>query len=151
MDRASGALLPIFSLPGPYGIGTIGKEAYNFAELLTKSGIRYWQILPLGHTGAENSPYQCFSGFAGNPYFIDLDQLASQELLTAEELLSAHYSGQQNSIDYGWLWKTRLDLLLRAHSRIDKSAQRALSEFIEENEYWLIPYANFMTIKRHFA
>ena len=84
--RASGILMPVFSLPGPYGIGTLGREAYRFVDFLAEAGQSYWQILPIGPTGYGDSPYQSFSAFAGNPYFIDFDLLAQQGLLAREEL-----------------------------------------------------------------
>ena len=84
--RSSGVLLHISSLPSPYGIGTMGKEAYKFVDFLKKSGQRYWQILPICPTGYGDSPYQSFSSFAGNPYFIDLDILRRKKLLKKEEM-----------------------------------------------------------------
>ena len=87
--RAAGILMPIFSLPGRYGIGTLGKEAYRFADFLEKSGQTYWQVLPIGPTGYGDSPYQSFSTFAGNPYFIDLETLVAEGLLTKEEKLTS--------------------------------------------------------------
>lgn len=149
MNRSSGVLLPIFSLPGPYGIGSIGTGTGKFAEKLVAAGFRYWQVLPCGHTGAGNSPYQSFSAFAGNPYLIDLDQLADKELLTKKELDAARYSGSRNRIDYGWLWQTRSDLLHLAFSRLDETIELELVEFINQQQHWLIPYANFLTLKQH--
>ena len=149
MNRSSGVLLPIFSLPGPYGIGSIGTGTGKFAEKLVAAGFRYWQVLPCGHTGAGNSPYQSFSAFAGNPYLIDLDQLADKELLTKKELDAARYSGSRNRIDYGWLWQTRSDLLHLAFSRLDETIELELVEFIDQQQHWLIPYANFLTLKQH--
>ena len=85
MERSSGILMHISSLPSPYGIGTLGREAYAFVDFLAEAGQRYWQLLPLGPTGVFDSPYQSFSTYAGNPYFIDLEQLVEQQLLTQEE------------------------------------------------------------------
>ena len=84
--RASGILMPVFSLPGPFGIGTLGKEAFAFVDFLAEAKQTYWQILPIGPTGYGDSPYQSFSAFAGNPYFIDLDTLIADELLTQTEV-----------------------------------------------------------------
>ena len=84
--RSCGILMPIFSLPTPYGIGTLGKEAYDFVNFLHDAGQHYWQVLPLGHTGFGDSPYQCFSTVAGNPYFIDLDFLVEKGLLSKSDL-----------------------------------------------------------------
>ena len=84
--RSSGVLLHISSLPSPYGVGTLGREAYAFVDFLHRAGQRYWQILPVGPTGYGDSPYQSFSSFAGNPYFLDLDTLRREKLLTREEI-----------------------------------------------------------------
>ena len=92
MDRASGILLPISALPSPYGIGTLGKAAYAFADFLHAAGQKYWQLLPLGPTSYGDSPYQSFSTFAGNPYFIDLDLLAEEGLLDKEDLAAADWA-----------------------------------------------------------
>ena len=89
MERAAGILMPIFSLPGPYGIGTVGREAWAFADFLAAAGQRWWQILPVGPTGAGDSPYTSESTFAGNPFFIDPDLLARRGLLTEAELSAA--------------------------------------------------------------
>ena len=89
MKRASGILLPISSLPSPYGIGTFSKEAYKFVDFLADAGQTYWQILPLGPTSYGDSPYQSFSTFAGNPYFIDLDELVKEKVLTKAECKAA--------------------------------------------------------------
>ena len=95
--RKSGILMHISSLPGPFGIGTMGKTAYEFVDLLKKAGQTYWQILPLGPTGYGDSPYQSFSTFAGNPYFIDLNELIENDLLTAAECKAAGFC------DYGYI------------------------------------------------
>ena len=101
MDRASGILLPIFALPSPYGIGTLGREAYAFARFLKAAGQKYWQLLPLGPTSYGDSPYQSFSSFAGNPYFIDLEALVEDGLLTRDELEAADWGGDPRRVDYG--------------------------------------------------
>ena len=98
--RASGILMPVFSLPGPFGIGTLGKEAFAFVDFLADAKQTYWQILPIGPTGYGDSPYQSFSAFAGNPYFIDYRLLAADGLLTADEVPAARPVGP---IDYGAL------------------------------------------------
>ena len=86
MKRSSGILLPVSSLPSPYGIGTFGKAAYEFADFLKASGQKYWQVLPLGPTSYGDSPYQSFSTFAGNPYFIDLEELVKEGLITKKDI-----------------------------------------------------------------
>ena len=102
--RASGILMPVFSLPGPFGIGTLGKEAFAFVDFLADAKQTYWQILPIGPTGYGDSPYQSFSAFAGNPYFIDYRLLADVGLLTADEVPAARPVGP---IDYGALYNER--------------------------------------------
>ena len=100
MGRAAGILMPIFSLPSKYGIGTFGIEAYRFVDFLHNACQTYWQVLPLGPTSFGDSPYQSFSAFAGNPYFIDLDLLASEGLLTDVELPKANREEEQDNINY---------------------------------------------------
>lgn len=102
--RASGILMPVFSLPGPFGIGTLGKEAFAFVDFLAEAKQTYWQILPIGPTGYGDSPYQSFSAFAGNPYFIDYRLLTDTGLLTADEVPAARPVGP---IDYGALYNER--------------------------------------------
>ena len=101
MRRASGILLPVSSLPSPYGIGTFSKEAYEFVDFLAESGQTYWQILPLGPTSIGDSPYQSFSTYAGNPYFIDLDELVKEEVLTEEECEEADCTHPPEYVEYG--------------------------------------------------
>ena len=117
LKRGSGILLPIFSLPSPHGIGTMGKAAYDFVDFLAAAGQRYWQILPLGPTGFGDSPYQSFSSFAGNPYFIDLDLLVEKGLLTREEVESANFGTNPRYVDYGKLYENRMPLLWAAAQR----------------------------------
>ncbi len=140
--RKSGILMPVFSLPSPYGIGTLGKEALGFIDFLDEAGQSYWQILPIGHTGFGDSPYQAFSAFAGNPYFIDLDILKEQGLLTASELETHKSSGK---IDYSELYKTRYPLFMKACSRFVKTQK--YESFCRKNAWWLDDYALFMAIK----
>ena len=103
IERSSGILMPISSLPSPHGIGTMGKAAYDFADFLAAAGQKYWQLLPLGPTSYGDSPYQSFSSFAGNPYFIDLDLLAADGLLTREEADACDHGGDPRRVDYGRL------------------------------------------------
>lgn len=105
--RASGILMPISSLPSPYGIGTMGAAARSFVDFLVKSGQAYWQILPVCPTSYGDSPYQSFSTFAGNPYFIDLDDLAKQELLQPEEYASIDWECTPDCINYGVMYEKR--------------------------------------------
>ena len=150
MDRSSGILLPIFSLPSPYGIGTFGKAAYDFADFLHAAGQDFWQLLPLGPTSYGDSPYQSFSSYAGNPYFIDPDLLVEDGLLTAEEA-TACAGGDPRHVDYGRIYKTRLPLLARAKVRGWERDRAAVASFAAENARWLDDYALFMALKRHFG
>ncbi len=140
--------MPISSLPSPWGIGTFGRAAYEFADFLAAAGQKYWQILPLGPTGYGDSPYQCFSSFAGNPYFIDLGKLAEQELLTPAEIDSADWGADAQNVDYGKLYFGRFPLLEKAFARFERSD--ALDEF-SKNREWLLDYALFMALKDHFG
>lgn len=121
MKRAAGILLPVFSLPGDFGIGSFSIEAYHWIDCLKEAGQSYWQILPLGPTGYGDSPYQSFSSFAGNPYFIDLEELKALGLLTEEELAAERNPGDAGRIDYGRIYESREMLLRRAHKRFRES------------------------------
>ncbi len=141
--RASGILLPISALPSDYGIGTFGEEAYDFVDFLSSSRQHYWQILPLGHTGFGNSPYQCFSAFAGNPYYIDPMLLFQSGYIEEKDLPFQKNDGR---IDYGKLYKERLSLILKAADAVDlKSDDFTLFE--KENRFWLDDYSLFMSVK----
>lgn len=109
--------MPISSLPSPYGIGTFGKAAYDFADFLHAAGQGYWQLLPLGPTSYGDSPYQSFSTFAGNPYFIDLDLLIKDKLLTRKEVTSCAWGSEPRYVDYGKIYESRFALLERAKAR----------------------------------
>ena len=143
--RASGILMPIFSLPSPYGIGTFGKKAYEFVDFLQKSGQRYWQILPLCPTNVGDSPYQSFSSFAGNPYFIDLDTLTAEGLLLAGEAAAVDFGDDPHTIDYGKLYDNRAPLLKKAFARF--TPDEDYQAFCIQNAWWLDDYALFMAIK----
>lgn len=143
--RKSGILLPVFSLPSPHGIGTCGKAAFRFVDFLKAAGQRYWQILPLHPTGFGDSPYQCFSAFAGNPYFIDLDILCDEGLLLPEEIKAAALGPDTGCVDYGRQYARRFPLLRRAFSRFTPGA--AFAAFCAKEEKWLLPYARFMALK----
>ncbi|ADL06396.1 4-alpha-glucanotransferase [Lacrimispora saccharolytica] len=115
--RECGMLLPVASLPSKYGIGAFSKEAYEFIDILKKAGQQYWQILPLGPTGFGDSPYQSFSAFAGNPYFIDLDELVKEGLLTSAECEAMDFGEDPRDIDYGKIYNNRFPLLRMAYGR----------------------------------
>ena len=131
MKRAAGILLPVFSLPGDFGIGSFSIEAYHWIDCLKEAGQSYWQILPLGPTGYGDSPYQSFSSFAGNPYFIDLEELKALGLLTEEELSIERNPGDPGRIDYGHIYESRERLLRRAHKRFRESLNGAASSETE--------------------
>ncbi len=145
--RASGILMHISSLPSNYGIGTLGQEAYNFVDFLKKSGQTYWQILPICPTGFGDSPYQTFSSYAGNPYFIDLDFLIDEGLLKKEECSSIKWSNYSTSVDYKRMYDNRFDVLKKAYKRFLKSVPEDFEEFCKCESYWLCDYALFMAIK----
>lgn len=148
--RSSGILMPIFSLPSPYGIGTLGKAAYDFADFLHAAGQKFWQILPLGPTSYGDSPYQSFSTYAGNPYFIDLDLLIEDKLLTKSEVSSAYFGNNSRYVDYGAIYEARFKLLQLAKNRGWERDSDAINAFSSENCRWLPDYALFMACKRHF-
>ena len=148
--RASGILLPVFSLPGKYGIGCFSKEAYQFVDFLAKAGQSFWQILPLGPTSYGDSPYQSFSTFAGNPYFISLEQLADDGLLKKKELRGLDFGSSPVSIDYGLLHEQRYRALRKAFGRFDKKTP-AYCIFCRENKAWLDDYALFMAFKGEYG
>ncbi len=146
--RKSGILMHISSLPGPYGIGSMGRSAYEFVDFLEKAGQSYWQILPLSPTGYGDSPYQSFSTFAGNPYLIDLDTLILEGLLEKEEVEEISWFRDEGRVDYGCLYNERSRLLKKAFARFIPG--KAFDAFLEENREWLPDYALFMTLKEHF-
>ena len=152
MERNSGILLSVSSLPSKYGIGCFDKNAYDFVDWLAKAGQKYWQILPLGatsHGGAYDSPYQALSAYAGNPYFISLDELKNEGVLTAAECKTAQIESGA-AVDYEWLNATRLPLLRKAYERSNISADPDFSEFCRENSWWLEDYALYMAVRAYF-
>ena len=145
--RTSGILMPVSSLPSPYGIGSLGAEAYRFVDFLAAAGQRYWQILPIGPTGYGDSPYQSFSAFAANPYFIDLDALEQRGLLTHDEIARFDFGPEApEGIDYGALFRTRFAVLELAVRRFD-AGEDAFRDFCAANAFWLDDYALFMALK----
>ena len=147
--RLSGMLLPISALPSNYGIGCFSKEAYEFVDTLKKCGQSLWQILPLGPTGYGDSPYQSFSTFAGNPYFIDLETLVKDGLLGRLECEGADF-GTGNTIDYEKMFHTRYRILHMAYQRAVTNGITETDDyhsFVKKNESWLPDYALFMALK----
>ena len=150
MRKASGVLLSIFSLPSKYGIGCFSKEAYQFVDWLKEAGQEYWQILPLGPTGFGDSPYQSFSTFSGNPYFIDLESLIDAGLLTEAECDEVDFGNDPLSIDYEKIYNGRYKLLRKAYERSNISSDSDYQEFVKKNDEWLDDYSLFMAIKNSF-
>lgn len=147
--RESGILLPVSSLPGPYGVGTLGKEARKFVDFLAAGGQHYWQILPLVPPGGGDSPYMAASSFAGNPFFLDLDALAKEGLLTAQELEESKYPNPDR-VDYAWLHETRPALLRKAWARGKEKYTPLLADFSQEEADWLPDFALFMALRGAF-
>lgn len=145
--RRNGMLLPIASLPSPYGIGGFSKEAYEFIDLLEETGQKLWQILPLGPTSYGDSPYQSFSTFAGNPYFIDLDTLVEKGWLTKEACEASDYGDNESYIDYGRIYNSRFVLLKQAFLNSDILSDEKFTEFCKDNQHWLPDYALYMALK----
>jgi len=151
MKRASGVLLPVASLPSKYGIGCFSKEAYDFIDKLKAAGQSYWQILPLAPTSYGDSPYQSFSSFAGNPYFIDLETLIEEGLLTKKECDACDFGSDPHKIDYGKMYEERFPLLRVAFERSEIQRDPDFRRFVKENEAWLEDYALFMAVKQCFG
>lgn len=151
MERKSGILLHITSLPSRYGVGTLGREAYAFADFLARAKQTYWQMLPLGPTGYGDSPYQSASAFAGNPYLIDLEQLIADGLLLPSEVEGVDWGGDPAHVDFEKLFLHRLDVLRLAWARGRERDAGAVAAFCEENREWIGEYALFCALKQHFA
>ena len=146
--RASGILMHISSLPGPGGIGTMGKNAYDFVDFLASAGQRYWQILPLCPTGYGDSPYQSFSTFAGNHYLIDLETLAEEGLLTRREIDSVTWFRDPERVSYGILYENRCKVLEKAFDRFVPGED--YEAFVRAQAQWLPDYSLFMALKEQF-
>ncbi|MBQ2680700.1 MAG: 4-alpha-glucanotransferase [Eggerthellaceae bacterium] len=151
MERSSGIILPIYSLPSPYGIGTLGQAARDFVDFLVDAGQAWWQVLPVGPTSYGDSPYQSPSTFAGNPYFVDLDSLVDDGLLEQAEIDAVNWGDDPVFVDYRRLFETRADLLRRAYERGWERDSADVWAFCNENASWLGDYALFMAVKRHFG
>ena len=150
LERGAGILLPISSLPSPYGIGTMGRDAYDFVDMLKRAGQKYWQVLPIGPTSFGDSPYQSFSAFAGNPYFIDLDTLIAEGILKKEEVESYKWADSDDEIDYARIYRQRFEVLRKAFGRAKETDGRDYEnfmKFLDENEQWIDDYALYMAIK----
>lgn len=145
--RAAGILMPISSIPSAYGIGCFSKEAYEFADQIAEAGQQYWQILPLGPTGYGDSPYQSVSSFAGNPYFICLEDLMEEGLLTREDCESCDWGGSLSYVDYEKMYQSRFMLLRKAYEAWKGNTDKDYLAFLEEEKDWLEDYCLYMAIK----
>lgn len=150
LKRGAGILLPVNSLASNYGIGTFGKEAYKFVDFLEESGQKYWQVLPLGPTSYGDSPYQAFSAFAGNPYFIDLDILIAEDLISKEYVEGLDWGQNREDISYDLIYASRFAVLRKAYEKSNHKDSQEYRDFLKENEFWLNDYCEYMTVKNQF-
>ncbi len=150
IKRSCGILLPLFSLPSEHGIGTLGRAAYEFLDFLAEAGQSWWQILPVGPAGSGDSPYQSFSSFAGNAYFIDLDMLVDDGLLTKSEVNAIEWGSSAEKVDYDALRENRMPLLRIAARRGLAREDTDFKAFCRDNARWLSDFALYMALKEHF-
>lgn len=151
-ERGAGILLPITSLPSPYGIGTFGRQAYKFVDFLVKAGQSYWQVLPLGPTSYGDSPYQSFSAFAGNPYFIDLDVLTADGLIKKSDYADIDWYDRPDSVNYAKIYEGRFGVLKKAFAASNIRADVDFQKFCEENDtLWLDDYSLYMSVKLDYG
>lgn len=149
--RQSGVLMHISSLPGKYGIGSMGQAAYDFVDFLVRTKQRYWQILPLGTTSYGDSPYQSFSAFAGNTHFIDFDQLVEKGWLTADDLAGLDVGNNPREVDYAAIFYSRRPVLEKAvRAMKEQGLPEDYTTFLNENDFWIHTFAEYMAIKEHF-
>ena len=150
--RESGILMHISSLPGNYGIGDFGIKAYEFVDFLVLSKQKNWQILPLGVTGYGDSPYQCFSAYAGNPYFIDIDELIELGFLDKTHVSYINFGDNPEKVDFGALYHNKLELLRLAYSNAKEKEEemQKLTKYYEANKSWLREFALFMALKSFY-
>ena len=145
--RAAGILLPVSSLPSPYGIGSFSQSAKDFVDLLQRAGQTYWQILPICPTSYGDSPYQSFSTFAGNPYFIDFELLVGQGFLQKKDYENISWGSDETQVDYGLLYEQRHKLFSIIQKNFEKNTPADFESFCKENAFWLDNYSLFMAIK----
>lgn len=145
--RGAGVLLAVSSLPSDYGIGTFGIQSFKFINFLKAAGQKYWQVLPIGPTSYGDSPYQSFSAFAGNPYFIDLDVLIDESLLTRDEVKSYDWGDTAVNVDYAKIFNSRFKVLQLAFQKSKHVNTRVYHNFCNENMYWLDDYSLYMALK----
>lgn len=149
-DRSAGILMPISSLPSPYGIGSFGKSAYDFVDNLVSARQKFWQVLPLGPTSFGDSPYASFSAFAGNPYFIDLDMLVEEGLLESDYVNRFMWNLEDQYVDYGLIYNSRFEVLRTAFKNSSHQELDEYKTFLKENEYWLEGYCLYSACKNKF-
>ena len=148
--RKSGILLAVSSIPSKYGIGTFSKEAYEFVDFLEKAGQSLWQILPLGPTGYGDSPYQSFSTFAGNPYYIDMEEFIEKGFLTREDCDKAGFL-EGAFVDYEKIFYGKFELLKKAFLNSNITEDVDYQKFVADNQAWLPDYALYMAVKDSFG
>ena len=148
--RGSGILLPITSIPSKYGIGCFSKEAYEFVDFLASAGQKYWQVLPMGPTGYGDSPYQSFSTFAGNPYFVDIEEFIEKKWIRRKDCESKDWGDDPEKVDYEKVYRNRFKILKKAFLKSRISEDKDFLKFIKENKFWLDDYALFMALKENF-
>ena len=146
-ERGAGILMHISSIPSPYGIGSFGKNAYEFVDRLVAARQKYWQVLPLGTTSYGDSPYASFSAFAGNPYFIDLDTLIEEGLITKEYVDSFRWNIEEQYVDYGLIYNSRFIVLKEAYKNSNHKALKEYKEFVKENDFWIDDYCLYCVCK----
>lgn len=151
LTRGAGILMPVSSLPSKYGIGTLGKAAYDFVDDLVRAGQKYWQVLPIGPTSFGDSPYQSFSTYAGNPYFIDLDLLIEEGLLQRQEVEMIRWYEKEDQVSYELLWEYRYSVLKAAFERSDHEKTKEYRDFMEREKDWISSYSLYMACKEHFG
>ena len=153
-ERKSGVLLHITSLPGTPGIGTLGTNAFRFADWLKSAGQTLWQVLPLGPTGYGDSPYASFSTFAGNPLLIDLDDLVKRGWADPNDITPPDYIKNTGYVDFGSVVWWKMPLLYKCGSYFQKHCNQqdrvAYEAFKNDNAVWLNNFADFTSIKKFF-
>ena len=149
--RRSGILMAVSSVPSAYGIGAFSKEAYQFVDFLKKAGQKLWQILPLGPTGYGDSPYQSFSTFAGNPYFIDLETLVQEGYLTKADCEACDFGSEETDVDYEKIYRSRFQVLHAAYENSHIGDDPEFLAFRRGNAYWLDDYTLYMAVKNSFG
>lgn len=147
MERSSGIIMHITSLPSKYGIGTLGESAYDFVDFLVEAGQRYWQVLPLTQTGYGDSPYQSCSAFSGNPFLIDLEMLQEEGLLDKEDYEGINFGENELEVDYGKIFEEKLPILRLAYENSKGYYEEEIEEFIREEKHWIEDYGLYMAIK----